>query len=686
MVRVGFRELLDRSSRESANSAESTESAESAELVESAASASSPERSTDGHLTTGGSSDTDTSSSRFRIWLEGHALALTALCTAAVLVVMLYVPTGIVFVNAVLENGRPTLAHIAGVLTDPFYVGALADVFADLLTIGAHLRSLAGWISAISVSLTVAFSVPIPVVDGTVPIPWFALSVPPVRQGLFGFTAVQAALSTVASVAIGLPAAYVLANYEFYGRRTLRSLTILPFVLPGIMVAVGFYAMFGRTGTLNSVLGAVGIGPFAFIETSPLAVVILAHAFYNAPLVARVTVAAWESVDVRAVETARSLGASKRRAFRDVVVPQLAPAVLTGALLTFIFTFMTFPIVLALGGLQLATVEVWIYDRIQNLDYADAATLAVLETMLSLGLTYAYLRYESARSGLSQAASAPPTEPLFPDLQTALSPRRLAIAGYGLLALVLFVGPIASLVVGSVTDGGGFTLRNYAFLLERQLGGEQYQALPWPAIRNSLLFGLATLAVAVPMGVVISVLTVRAGRSGTLVDTLAMLPLAVSGVVFGIGLLQGLVFGLPLPGGWRLQVTGPIAIVVAHAVAAYPFVTRNVSPLLANLNSAMVESARALGASRFRALLDIELPLVASGIVAGAAFAFAISIGEFSSTVILAAGNGSYTMPVAVERYLGRRSGPAIAMGTLLLAVTAASFVVIDRVGGRYEL
>ncbi|ELZ17819.1 binding-protein-dependent transporters inner membrane component [Haloterrigena salina JCM 13891] len=615
-------------------------------------------------------------------WLERRALSLAALGTAAVLVVVLYLPVGLVFVEALLEDGSPTLGHVAEVVTDPFYFGVLADVFAEPLAIGDHLGALVGWLGGISIAVTLAS--PVPGLD--LPVPWLAVDLPPVRKGLFGFTAYQAALSTVASVAIGLPAAYILANYEFRGRRTLRSLTILPFVLPGIMVAVGFYAMFGRTGTLNTLLGAVGLGPFAFVETSPLAIVILAHAFYNAPLVARLTVSAWESVDARTVETARSLGASPRRAFRDVVVPQLVPAVLTGALLTFIFTFMTFPIVLALGGLQLATVEVWIYDRVQRLAYGEAASLAILETVLSLGLTYAYLRYESARAGLSQAPSPPPREALFPDVRTALSPRRLAILGYGLVALVLFVGPLASLVVGSFTDGSGFTLRNYAFLLERQLEGASFQTRPVPAIRNSLLFGLATLAVAVPMGVVISVLTVRAGRSGRLVDTLAMLPLAVSGVVFGIGLLQGLVFGIPLPGGWRFQVTGAVAIVAAHAVAAYPFVTRNVSPLLATLDPAMVESARALGASRTRALLDVELPLVASGIVAGAAFAFAVSIGEFSSTVILASGSEHYTMPVAVERYLGRRSGPAIAMGTLLLAVTAASFVVVDRVGGRYEL
>nr|WP_120245227.1 iron ABC transporter permease [Halopiger aswanensis] len=617
-------------------------------------------------------------------WLERRGLHLAAIVTAVILVVVLYVPVGVVFVNAVGEEGAATLANFRAVLTDPFYFGVLAEVFADPLAIGRHLEGLVGWLAAISISPSLE-GVVVPGVGLEVPVPRLGLDAPAVRKGLFGFTTYQAVLSTAASVALGLPAAYVLANYEFYGRRTLRSLTILPFVLPGIMVAVGFYAMFGRAGTLNGLLGLVGVGPIAFIESNPLAIVIVAHAFYNAPLVARLTVAAWESVDIRAVETARSLGAGPRRAFRDVVVPQLAPAVLTGALLTFVFTFMTFPIVLALGGLQLATVEVWIYDRIQQLDYAEAATLAILETTFSLGLTYAYLRYESAQAGFSQAASPPPKEPLFPDRRTVLTARRLAIAAYGLVAVVVFVGPLASLVVGSLTDGSGLTLRHYAFLLERQLEGASFQTQPLPAIRNSLLFGVATLAVAVPMGVVISVLTVRAGRLGTAIDTLAMLPLAVSGVVFGIGLLQGLVFGLSLPGGWRLQLTGPIAIVVAHAVAAYPFVTRNVSPLLSSLDPAMVESARALGASRLRALVDVELPLVATGIVAGAAFAFAISIGEFSSTVILASGSESYTMPVAVERYLGRRSGPAIAMGTLLLIVTAASFVVVDRVGGRYE-
>jgi thiamine transport system permease protein len=552
--------------------------------------------------------------------LDRHGLALTVAGTALLVLVLFFYPVGTVLVEAVRVDGRWTLDAFGEVFATEFY--------------------------------------------------W----------GLFGFTAYQALLSTLASVALGLPGAYVLARYEFPGRETIRSLTIVPFVLPAIMVAVGFVATFGKSGTLNTLLSALGLPGVELMFT--LEIIVLAHAFYNAPLVARIVAAAWESVDTRMVETARSLGANPRRAFRDVVVPQLLPAVLTGALLTFIFTFMTFPIVLALGGLELATVEVWIYARVPQLDYTEAAALAVIESGVSLGLTYAYLQYEARQAAASRAARPPERVPLVPNLRSLASPTRLAVVGYLAVVAVVFVGPLASMVLASVTGQNGFTLRYYEFLLARQAEGASFQTKPFVAVRNSLVFGVGTLLMALPMGVTVAFAANRRFAGRRTVEALAMAPLAVSGVVVGLGLLRGLVFGVEV-GGTRLQVAGATAIVAAHAVAAYPFVVRTVSPQLGSLDPSLVESARALGASRARALLDVELPLVAPAVLAGAAFAFAISVGEFDSTVILAAGSDSYTMPVAVERFLGRRPGPATAMGTVLLLVTAASFVVIERLGGR---
>jgi len=601
--------------------------------------------------------------------VDVHGLAVGVAGTAVVLLLVLYVPVGVVFAEAFTADGALSLARFDDVFTDPFYFGDLAGVLDSPLAVGEHAAAVAGFLGGFGVGFASVGPV-------AVPVP----TLPSVDTGLFGFTAWQALLSTVASVVVGLPAAYVLASFEFRGRKTIRSVTILPFVLPGILVATGFYAAFGESGLLNDALGVLGLHQ-SLLETNPLFVVVLAHAFYNAPLIARVTTGAWEAVDARMVETARSLGAPRRRAFRDVVVPQLLPAVLAGSLLTFIFTFMTFPIVLALGGLQLATVEVWVFNAASNLDVPEAATLAVVETAISLGLTYAYLRYESARSALGSAGLDVDRDPLFPSL-AAVDAKRVAVLAYGVLAAVLFLVPLVALVLESVTDGTGFTLENYAFLLQRQTTGAAFQTKPLPAIRNSLLFASATLLVAVPMGVVVSVVSSRDGRGRTLVDALAMLPVAVSGIVFGVGLLTGLVFGIDLPGPYTLQLTGPFAVVAAHAVAAYPFVVRTVKPQLAAVDRALVESARALGATRVRALLDVQLPLVWPGVLAGAAFAFAISMGEFDSTVILASQSDTATMPVAVERYLGRTLGPAMAMGSVLLVVTAASFVAVDRLGG----
>lgn len=561
---------------------------------------------------------------------------------------MFYYPVGAVFREAFIVDGRATLGLFLEFLRDPFYFGDLARLLR-----GDPLREV--------LPSLLSFERP---------------------SSIVGFTAYQAFLSTILSVILGVPLAYLLARYEFRGRRTLRSLTIVPFVLPSILVAVGFRATFSTNGPVNTALGFFGLGPVELLFT--LEAIVIAHAFYNAPLVARVTLAAWESVDASAIETARSLGAGPFRAFRDVVAPQLYPSVLMGATLTFVFTFGTFPIVLALGDASLMTVEVRVFRLVERFDYAEAAALAIIELAISLTILYGYLRYEAKQTMQSRGARPLPRRPLRPPALTAreLVPR-IGLGVYSVVAFVLFVVPMVSLVIASLTtDGGSWTLDNYRFLLERQVEGAAFQVQPWPAIRNSLLFGVATLAVALPMGITVSVLTTRRYRGRKVVDVIAMAPLAVSGLIVGLGLLRGPVFGIEF-GGYRLIIGGAIAIVAAHAVAAYPFVVRTVAPGLQNLDPRLVESARSLGASRARALVDIELPLVWPGVVAGAAFVFAISIGEFSATVLLATGTDQFTMPIAIERFIGRRLGPATAMGVVLLVVTSLSFIVIDRLGGE---
>jgi len=601
----------------------------------------------------GSGPDRDAGADKHTWWVreraERHALAVLGVTTTVLLLLLFYYPVATVLIEAAVVEGEATLQVLLDILRDPFYFGDLAGLFRGESPVDVAARLLSG--------------------DR--------------ETGIVGFTIYQAALSTVASVALGVPLAYLLARHEFPGRRTLRSLTILPFVLPSILVAVGFRAAFSEDGPLNAVLAVAGIGPIELLFS--LEAIVIAHAFYNAPLVARLTIAAWESVDASAVETARSLGANRLQAFRDVIAPQLYPSVLMGATLTFVFTLGTFPIVLALGGVELMTVEVRVFRLVRSLDYAEAAALAIVELSLSLAVLYGYLRYEARQSVDARGARPLSRRPLVPrslSVRTALS--RLGILVYTLVALVVFVLPIVSMIAASLTNAGGPTLDNYRFLLERQAEGAAFQVQPWPAVRNSLVFAGGSLLLALPMGVTVAVLTTRRYRGRKLVDVVAMAPLAISGIVVGIGLLRGLVFGIEI-GSRRVVVGGAVAIVAAHAVAAYPFVVRTVAPGLERIDRQLVESARALGAGRSRALVDIELPLIWPGVVAGAAFAVAISMGEFTSTVVLATGTDWYSMPVAIERFIGRRLGPATAMGVVLLLVTSLSFLLVDRLGGEYR-
>ena len=377
---------------------------------------------------------------RARQLAERLSAPALAVATLALLSLMFFYPVGIVLVEAVRVDGAYSLATVVEVLRDPFYFGVFAQALDDP---GVVVRSF-----------------------------------PDYRLGLFGFTAYQALLSTVAAIALGLPGAYVLARFEFPGRRTIRSLTALPFVMPTILVAIGFVATFGANGVVTGALQSLGLRVESF--TGTLGIIVLAHAFYDAPLIARITAASWEGIDAEMTETARSLGASPLRAFRDVVVPQLLPAILTGALLTFIFSFMSFAIVLALGGLSLATVEVWVYHRISQLDYGTASTLATMEMLFSLALTYAYLRYEARQR--ATGAARPPDRI---DLLGPATKRRLFAWGYAVVALVVFVVPIVSLVLASVTGPEGVTLRNYRFLVDRQTSAYAFQVKPLTAVTNS---------------------------------------------------------------------------------------------------------------------------------------------------------------------------------------------------------
>ena len=489
------------------------------------------------------------------------------------------------------------------------------------------------------------------------------------------FTVWQAAVSTLLTVLLALPGAYVFARYEFRGKTLLRALTAVPFVMPTIVVAAAFSSLLGPRGRLN-----LWLMDWRGLEQPPIRlqhtvwIILLAHVFYNYTVVLRMVGGFWANLNPRLEEAARVLGGSRWRVLREVTLPLLAPAVGAAALLVFIFCFTSFGVVLILGGPRFATLEVEIYRQTVHLfNLPLAAALSLLQILFTLSLMVVYTR--------TQARLSVPLE-FQPRRVTQRHPRtwqaRLLLIVNLVLMLTLLVAPLLALVERSllVGTGGGYSLHYY-----HQLSYSRRDSIlfvpPWEAIRNSVAFGAATVIIALTLGTLAaSLLTQPQSRLARWLDPLFMLPLATSAVTLGFGFIIAL-DKPPL----NLRAS-PVLVPLAHTLVALPFVVRSLLPVLRGIQPSLREVAAILGASPWRVWREVDLPLVARAMLVGAVFAFTVSLGEFGATVLIA--RPQYpTLPVAIYRFLRQPGavnyGQAMAMSSLLMLVCAAGFLAIER-------
>jgi thiamine transport system permease protein len=493
---------------------------------------------------------------------------------------------------------------------------------------------------------------------------------------LLGFTAWQAALSTLLTVALALPGAYVLARYDFPGKALIQALTTIPFVLPTIVVALAFTALLGPRGLLNGALTSLlGLDRPPIELQHTLAMILLAHIFYNYTVVLRIVGNYWANLNPHLEEASRVLGAGPGRAFRQVTLPLLMPAIGAAALLVYIFCFTSFGVILVLGGPQFATLEVEIYRQtVHYLNLPLAATLSALQVLFTLGLMIAYTHL--------QTRVVRPLD-LRPRQVTQRRPARrrewLAVLANVGLMVALLLSPLAALVVRSLSSGGSASVASYRQLFENPRSAIFYVP-PVTAVRNSVAFALATTGLSVVLG--LATASAIGAQRGVLpgvrrwLDPLLMLPLGTSAVTLGLGYILAL-DEPPL----NLR-TSPVLVVLAHTLVALPFVVRSVLPALRSIDPRLREAASSLGAAPWRVWMEVDLPIVARAALVGAVFAFTISMGEFGATSLIARPERP-TMPVAIYRFLGRPGatnyGQALAMSVLLMLVCTLGFLAIER-------
>jgi thiamine transport system permease protein len=490
------------------------------------------------------------------------------------------------------------------------------------------------------------------------------------------FTLALAGLSTLLTLLLGMPAAWVFARFEFPGKRVAQALTVVPFVLPTVVVGAAFLAILGPRSPINIVLEALFGADVAQVRLDgSVGAILVAHVFYNIAVVIRLVGGMWAHIDPRSEEAARMLGASAPRTFREVTWPLLRPAVISAASIVFLFTVTSFGVVLLLGGPRDATLEVEIYRQTAILlDLPTAAALTILQMVGVFALLLASARSQeqlSVRQRLRASA------------ETARRPRagreRALVTTILVLTLGFMAVPLLILVERSLAGPDGYGLAAYSALL-----GEdprmRLSAAPWQSVVDSLTFAVATTFIAGTLGLLAAVVVgYRRGWLSRGMDALIMLPLGTSAVIVGFGFLVSL--DTP-PLDLRTSI---LLIPIAHALIALPFVMRAVVPTIRSIDDRLREAAAVLGASPRRAWREVDAPILARGALVGAGFAFAVSLGEFGATLFIARPD-SVTIPVAIFRLLGQPGAAnfatAMALAVVLMVLTATAVLLIERLRG----
>jgi thiamine transport system permease protein len=437
-------------------------------------------------------------------------------------------------------------------------------------------------------------------------------------------TALIALASAVASLAVGYPLGYWLATLRRL-RRVVTGVLLVPFLLPAFLVGLAIRPLLGDA------LASEGFAVIAIIG---------AHVVMNAGFLAIVTAASLTSRDQ--YEAALLDGATERQIRWRVQWPQQLPALSAAALLVALYSATSYGLVITLGGGSVETLETQIARAaLQNLDLPVAATLAGLQTLLTLGFFLAARR-----------AGATPTVLFGEGDAFAGTSRWGGVVGFGVIGIIVWI--IGGVFARAMLAGGGL-FENIA-----NLAGRGTRDILNLSVAEALGNSLRTLLIAATLSLVMAWLLSRR-RVGLLV----LLPIGISPVVFGLAAL--VISGyLPLgiAGSWLL-------LPLVQAVFLTPLAFQVLAPARRALSSDILEAAALDGAGRGQTLWHIELPSLAKPLAVATALVSVASLGEFGAASFLAYGSQE-TLPLVMFRLMSRPGGDNLGM-----AMAAASLFIL---------
>lgn len=517
--------------------------------------------------------------------------------------------------------------------------------------------------------------------DGKLTFAYFLalLADPLYREGLTNSFLLACATTTLALL-IAVPLAFISDRFVFPGKAALSSLVLIPMILPPFVGAIGIKQIFGQYGAFNALLIDLGLRPegwtYDWFALHQFWGIVVVNALSLYPILYLNCVATLANIDPALEEAAQNLGCTGFRRFRRITLPLIKSGLFAGGTIVFIWSFTELGTPLVFDYPRVTSVQIFYGLKDIGGNPFPYALVAVM--LLSTTLLYALGKGLFGRQSYAMMAKA--TSGGGP---RAISRLRawLCTAGFVGVTFLAILPHLGVVLVAFSDDWYGtflprsFTLENFNIALGHDL--------TVPAIANSLKFASISTVIDILLGILIAYVVVRSRVPGRQVlDFLAMLPLAVPGLVLAFGYLamsqDGRLFSFLNP-----TKDPTVLLIIAYSIRRLPYVVRSAAAGFQQTSETLEEAAQNLGATPSRAMFRITLPLITANLIAGGLLAFAFAMLEVSDSLILAQKQVFYPITKAILelfQLLGDGKFIASALGVwamVFLGVTIVGMTVL---------
>jgi iron(III) transport system permease protein len=521
------------------------------------------------------------------------------------------------------------------------------------------------------------------------------------------------AASTVVTILIALPLAVLADRFDFPAKKVLTALILVPMILPPFVGAIGIRQMLGGFGSVNSALQAIGLldpdGTIDWLGQGRFWGIVLLNALHLYPILYLNLTAALANVDPAMGEAAENLGCTGWRKFWRITLPLMMPGLFAGGTIVFIFAFTELGVPLIFDYTRVTSVQ--IFYGIKEIAGNPFPFALVVVMLVSTVLLYLASKFLFGSHGHAMMAKATVSG----GAHAAGGWRGWACAAlFGGITAVALLPHLGVLLVS-------FSGEWYRTVLPAQWTTAHYEAalghyLTVPSITNSLKYASAATLIDLFLGLAIAYIVVRTRLPGrAFLDALAMLPLAVPGLVLAFGYISmtqdhslgKLAALLCAPIGWFDAETGAAAaqgtleflsahfspgrdptllLIIAYSVRRLPYIVRSAVAGLQQTSVTLEEAAQNLGCPPVRTLRRITLPLIAANLIAGALLAFSFAMLEVSDSLILAQRQQHYPITKAIYelfQLLGEGRFVASALGVWAMVFLGITIFTASRILGK---